>query len=243
MLNILILWSLSLPTNESGLSSTMVSDACRHEHAKTYRNKQLYDTVARKFGPYFVPVVERIHPMEIPHHLIPCVNSYDLLDGITELGNPCINAKQGAAWLEDNDFKACPVLNDTSMEALNAFYIKHHRITLSVADWRETLIRIAIPYAKERLLIIAPSNYKISDKIVNEAKRRNICVDKVPLTFFTPSRVDEMRKRIMVHAKDPDGFEYPPEVEKSIGQKYDKYFDLLPVYMQNQLRNNKNIIQ
>jgi hypothetical protein len=40
----------------------------------------------------------------------------------------------------------------------------------------------------------------------------------------------------MLKADDPDGLSYPPEAEKAIGQKADKYFELLPLYMQLQLK-------
>jgi len=196
----------------------------------------LFDVTVKKYGNYFVPVLCRISIQEAPEHLRQHIDSYCILEGISELGNPCINARQGAEWLEDNDFRACPVLNDTSMYDLVDYYKKYHDMEISESDWKTTLILFAIPYAKERVVVIAPGNFILSEKISYEARRRNISIDLVPLNYFPSDHIAGMRQRIQVSAEDPDGFVYPPELEKALGQKSDKYFELLPPYMQQQLR-------
>jgi hypothetical protein len=214
--------------------SLMLAGMNLKDHVK---NKSLYDEIVRKYGNYFVSVIGRLSFQEAPEHFRHHVDSYSILEGISELGSPCINARQGAEWLEDNNFRACPVLNDTSMGSLVDYYKKYHNMEISESDWKTTLIRFAIPYARERVVVIAPRNFTLSDKISSEARRRNISIDLVPLNYFPTDRIALIRQRIMVRAKDPDGFAYPPEVEKALGQKSDKYFELLPPYMQQQLKN------
>jgi hypothetical protein len=41
---------------------------------------------------------------------------------------------------------------------------------------------------------------------------------------------------MIVRAKDNDGLTFPPEAEQALGQKADKYLELLPLYMQQQLK-------
>jgi hypothetical protein len=112
---------------------------------------------------------------------------------------------------------------------------------ISVSDWKTALIRFALPYAKERVIVIAPRNFKLPGKLYSEARSRNISIDLLPLNYFPVDRIAEMRQRVMVRAKDTDGIDFPPEVEKALGQKSGKYFELLPPYMQQQLLKPQNI--
>ncbi len=162
--------------------SLMLAGMNLRDHVK---NKSLFDEIVRKYGNYFVSVIGRLSFQEAPEHLRHHIDSYSILEGISELGSPCINARQGAEWLEDNDFRACPVLNDTSMDNLVDYYKKYHNMELSESDWKTTLILFAIPYARERVVVIAPRNFTLSDKISSEARRRNISIDLVPLNYFS----------------------------------------------------------
>ncbi|TFG42178.1 MAG: hypothetical protein E4H43_03545, partial [Bacteroidia bacterium] len=181
------------------------------------RDKSAYDETVRKYGDCFVSSISRVFYQEAPSQIKNYVDSYSMLEGITAFGSPCINARQGAQWVEDNDFSSCPVLNYTSIEALIDFYRKHHNMDISESDWKTALIRFAIPYAKERVVVIAPGNFKPSVSLFSEARRRNISIDLLPLSYFPASRIFEMRQRIMVRAKDSDGFTFPTEVEKALG--------------------------
>ena len=200
------------------------------------KNKSAYDETVRQYGDCFVSSISRVCYQEAPLHIRNYVDSYSMLEGITAFGSPCINAGQGAQWVEDNDFRSCPVLNYTSIEALIDFYKKHHNMDIPESDWKTALIRFAIPYAKERIVVIAPGNYKPAANIYSELKSRNVSIDILPLSYFPVNRIAEMRQRIMVRANDTDGFTFPSEVEKALGQKSTKYVELLPLYMQQQLK-------
>ena len=207
---------------------------------KNVKNKARYNHTVRTNGSCFISSISRVKKHETPHSMRDHIESLNILDGYTVLGNPCINARQSAQWLEDNDYNCCPVTPDTSITSLISYYKKHFNINLSATDWPSTLIQIAIPYARERFVVIGPKSFKIPVKLNAEARVRNISIDFLPLSYFSDQHVLEMRRRIMLKASDPDGLTYPPEAEKAIGQKADKYFELLPQYMQLQLKKQIN---
>ena len=220
------------PTDIKSTWSLLIAGTNIRSHVK---DKSRYDEVTGKYGSCFVSSISRVCFQEAPAHIKRFVDSYSILEGITAFGSPCINARQGAQWVEDNDFQSCPVLDYTSISALIEYYGKHHKMDISESDWKTALILFAIPFARERVVVIAPGNFKLTDRPKSEAKRRNVSIDLLPLNYFPVNRIAEMRQRIMVRAKDSDGFAFPPDVEKALGQKSDKYMELLPPYMQQQL--------
>jgi len=134
-------------------------------------------------------------------------------------------------------FKACPVLTSTSIETMIDFYRNQYNMIISESDWKTALIRFAIPYARERVVVVTPRNFIVPNKLHLEAKTRNISIDQIPATCFPAEQLAEMRQRLIVRAKDNDGITFTPETELALGQKADKYFSMLPRYMQEQLRN------
>jgi hypothetical protein len=200
------------------------------------KDKTEYDKIVRKYGGYFVSSISRISYHAVPSEISRYVVSYGILEGITAFGSPCINAKQGAQWLEDNVFRACPVLTCTSIDTLIDYYKNRHDIEISETDWKTAMIRFAIPFAKERVVVVAPGSFRVSNKLHSEAGKRNVSIDQIPLSFFPAERIAEMRQRIIVMAKDNDGLTFPQEAEQALGQKADKYLELLPLYMQQQLK-------
>jgi hypothetical protein len=198
------------------------------------KKKNLYNETVRKFGNYFVTVVCRTVYIEPPEAIRDAVDSYGILEGILKIGHPCINARQGAEWLEQNDFNACPVLQNTSIHTLVDFYKRHHGISIDESDWKSTLILTGIPYARERVVIIAPPGFKPSLSTFSVARKRNISLDFLPLNYFSAERIAGMRRRLTVRTSDSYGLHYPPEAQRLLGEKPDKYFDLFPPHLQQQ---------
>ncbi len=100
------------------------------------KDKTEFDRVVQKYGGYFVSSISRVRYQPVPAHLSGYVVSSSILDGITAFGSPCINAVQGAQWLEDNNFKACPVLTSTSIDTMIDYYRDHYSMTIQEADWK-----------------------------------------------------------------------------------------------------------
>lgn len=201
------------------------------------KDKTEFDRVVQKYGAYFVSSISRVRYQPVPPHLSGHVVSNSILDGITAFGSPCINAIQGAQWVEDNNFNACPVLTSTSIDTMINFYMDQYAMNISEADWKTALIRFAIPYAKERVVVVAPRNFIVSNELHSEARKRNISIDQIPSAWFPAEQLSEMRQRLIVRAKDNDGITFTGETELALGQKADKYYGMLPQYMQQQLRN------
>jgi hypothetical protein len=199
------------------------------------RNKKRYNEIVKQYGSCFISSISWTHYEAVPQHLNNDVESISILDGITAFGSPCMNAKQGAQWVEDNDYHACPVINYTSITRLIEYYRKHNKMEVSISDWTSALIMFAIPYAKMRVVVIAPDNFRVPAILYSEAARRNISIDLLPLKYFSGDRISEMRRRITVRALDSDGFHFSPDIETVLGQKSDKYFELLPSYMLQQI--------
>jgi len=205
------------------------------------KNKDRYNEVVRKYGSYFISSISMLSDSEVPENLKPHVDSISLLSGFIAFGSPCINAKQGAQWVEDNDFKACPILDYTSFDLLLKYYQKYHNLEIVTSDWKTALIQFALPYAKERVVLVAPEDFKIPALLIAQAKARNVSIDRVSLNYFSTDRIARMRKRITVRAMDSDGFTFSSEIENALGQKADKYLELLPPYMLQQLSETNNL--
>ena len=201
------------------------------------KDKVRYREIERKSGSYFISSIARMYYQEVPFHLRNYVYSIGILEGYTTFGNSCINSSQTAQWLEDNDYKCCPVMNNASIYSLAKYYKKLFNIELAFSDWKTTLIQIAIPFAKERFIVLAPRRFKIPERIYSEAKKRNVIIDLLPMEYFPDSYIAEMRKKIMLTAIYSDEFCHSSEIEKALGQKVDTHFELLPLYMQQQLKN------
>ena len=201
------------------------------------KDKTEFDRIVQKYGGYFISSISRVRYQPVPPQISGHAVSYSILDGITAFGSPCINAIQGAKWLQDNNFKACPVLTSTSIDTLVDFYRDQYNMIISESDWKRALIRFAIPYARDRVVVVAPRNFIVPNELHSEAKTRNISIDQIPSSFFPPEQLAEMRQRLIVRAKDNDGITFTQETERALGQKADKYFGMLPRYMQDQLKN------
>ena len=204
------------------------------------KNKDRYNEVVSKYGSYFISSVGMISRSEIPENMTPYVESISELYGFLAFGSPCINAKQGSQWVEDNDFKVCPVLNYSSFDLLLEYYRNHKAMEIVASDWKAALVQFALPFAKERVVLVAPDDYKLPMWLIALAKASNVSIDRVSLNYFSAERIAQMRKRITVSAMDSDGFAFSPDIENALGQKADDYLELLPPYMQQQLHDTKN---
>ncbi len=87
-------------------------------------------------------------------------------------GVPALMRFRVRQWLEDNNFKACPVLTSTSIETMIDFYRDQYSMTISESDWKTALIRFAIPYAKERVVVVAPRNFIVPNELHSGSKKQ-----------------------------------------------------------------------
>jgi hypothetical protein len=207
-----------------------------YEIGNYIKNRSRFEQVTRQYGSNFISSIALDHSVKVPGSLRPHVDGMNILDGITLFGNPCINAKQSAQWVEDNDFNCCPVSGSVTFTGLSREYQSRYHMDIDKEDWQTALIQFALPFAKERLVVVAPANLHLSQKLMSEVKRMKKDLALVSLNSFPAAKIAEMRKRIFTKSSDPDGCRFPRETEIALGQSAEKYRNLLPVYMQNQLK-------
>ena len=150
-------------------------------------------------------------------------------------GNPCINAKQSAIWLESAGYKCCPILSDSGMPSLIKYYSDHYDLEFNFSDWQETLIRMAIPFAKKMVTIIAPDAFSISEHVKTEASRGSIILNSVGFSNYSESQLEEARHRFSIYTLDRSGINFPPETEVILGQTKETHFEMLPYAIRKQV--------
>ena len=206
------------------------------------KNKDRYDAVVAEKGYGFVACVSFGEDREPEPRLERCsfISSVRLLWGAVGFGNPCLNSIQSARWLEEGDFGWCPVLHTTSsnMAELVRMYTTRHRVRLDLENWAETLVRIAIPYARERIVVIAPDPSAVSSRARLEARSRRISLDVLPLSYFAAERLAAIRRQYTIYPKNDIATEWSQDVTRLLGQSSDAHFDILPKWVREQTREN-----
>jgi hypothetical protein len=191
--------------------------------------------ITEQFGNKFISTVlyreQRPKPREASECL--CITGYQIIWGGVSYGNPVMNAQQGAQWLTETNFKCCPVLESMTMDELLEHFGRKFGVSLDPNDWPDTLVRLAIPFAKERVLIIAPSRNVISHQAQLEARKRRIRLDFVPLSYLSAPLVREIQSQWHVRPLDRDGMEWSDDVIRLLGRP-DTHFDLLPPSIRRQ---------
>lgn len=205
-------------------------------HVRDYNKFKL---VTNQFGTCFVASIAYETDLPVPIEMNPMVRNYNSLAGITLFGNPCINSSQSAQWLEDTDYKCCPILETSTVANLQQKYREWFKISFWGYDWKNLLIMYAIPYCKEQLVVIAPDGFTPDPRITRECKARKTELTIIPLSFYPAEKIKTMRKRYSVRTNDANGFDFESDAEEIFGEKSDNHFNLLPPYMQNQLKKRK----
>ena len=109
-------------------------------------------------------------------------------------------------------------------------YQKRHGFYLDENDWPTFLVCMALPYTKHTLTIIAPEHYTIHPKAMNEAKRRNIAINIVPISYFPPEIIRRAGRQYLLRTIDKEGREYPEYAERLLNERKDAFKDYLPDY-------------
>jgi hypothetical protein len=114
------------------------------------------------------------------------------------------------------------------MRELVELYDRKYNMKLDPSNWAETLVRMAIPFARKRVLIIAPSHKTITQRAQQEARDWGIRLDLVPLSYLSATLVREIRTHWEVSPPvDEAEMQWPKDVVDLLGPP-DAYIDLLP---------------
>jgi hypothetical protein len=199
------------------------------------KDSKLFDRIRIEKGDVFVSsilVEEKIAP---PKRIKLLVSEMSRTYGTVMFGNPCINSKQSAIWLESTSYKCCPILPDYGMHSILAYYSDHYNLEINLSDWKESLIRMAIPFAKKMVTIMASDSFCIPEHVKTEASNKRIHLNLVSYSNFSESQLDEARHRYSIRTLDRAGLIFPPETEVILGQTKDTYFEMLPYAMRKQV--------
>jgi hypothetical protein len=205
------------------------------ELEKFVSNPELYNRVTTEKGHVIVSSISLDHKVATPEHLKPLSADITKTHGTVMFGNPCINARQSACWIESAKYQCCPILFEHGMSSLLAYYQHRFNLNINLTDWHESLIRMAIPYAKRMVTILAPDSFRIPVKARMEAGRKRIMLNLVGYSNFPEAQLEEARHRISLPSLDRSGIHFPPEAEYLIGQTKETYFEMLPPAMRKQV--------
>lgn len=193
-----------------------------------------YRRVLEEQGDCFIANVALSERDEAEDCLKPWGASVKRLIGTTTFGNPANNMLQAARWVEAVNYSGFPILNSTSFCALAEHYRKAFNIQLDPTDWTSTLVRVAIPYAKKRVVVICPDRYKLPTAIRGEARSRRIDLEFVPISQFPAERIARIQRQYFFRALGGSGEKVPPELEAMMGESIDAYTNLLPEWVRAQ---------
>jgi len=205
------------------------------------KDRELFERIRSEQGSVFVSSVLMEEEIEPPPHIQSLVFKMSKTIGTVMFGNPCINANQSAIWLETSGYKCCPILSDYGMPSLIKYYSDRYNLMFDLSDWKESLIRMAIPFAKKMITIVAPDSFKISDLVKTEASGKRVFLNSVSLSNFSDSQLEEARHRFSIHTLDSSGLDFPPETEVLLGQTKETYFEMLPYAIRKQVGYTENM--
>lgn len=192
--------------------------------------------VREREGDYFISSVQVSERRTPEEHLQPWVGEVRYLWGSVAFGNPCINAQQGARWVEEGDYQRSPILRGGGIEELCHYYRSRFEVHLDLADWRTALVRIAIPFARRRVVVVAPDSFIASNELVQEAAARRVALAMVPLSTFPAECIAAIRRQYFVTPCDNDGIEFPEQLSAVLGERADAHFGELPSWIRAQTR-------
>jgi hypothetical protein len=200
----------------------------------------LFNRICNGDARIFVSSVSLEEYVVAPAHYKALNPSISKIHGTVMFGNPCINAHQSAIWLESANYKCCPILSEYGISGLLDYYSSNFNLKIDLSNWQESLIRMAIPFTKKSLTIIAPDSFQIPKQALIEAHRKRVSVNVVGFSNFAESLLEEARHLISVTTLDSFGLNFPPEAEIILGQPKETHFELLPPAMRKQVGYHEN---
>lgn len=208
-------------------------------HFNSEATRAHFMDITKEYGSNFVASVQFSEDSSPPKHLATCndIRNMRILWGAMSYGNPCNNIHQCARWLEENKFKCSPGLKNLSRETLITFYKDNFNMVLDMDNWPENLIRIAIPYARRRVLVMAPDRKAISRQVQLDARNFGVTIDLVPLSYISAERINMIRHQYVVYPLNVDATDWSTEVVNLLGPA-NAYQELLPSWIQAQTVQN-----
>ena len=154
----------------------------------------------------------------------------ELLYGLVVFVPFHFNAVQEARWIEASGYERNPILAHNTISNCVHMYQKRHGFYLDENDWPTFLVCMALPYTKHTVTVIAPEHFTIHPKAMNEAKRRAISINYVPISYFPGNIIRRAERQYLIKTIDKEGRVYPDYAERLLNEKKDAFRDYLPKY-------------
>jgi hypothetical protein len=142
--------------------------------------------------------------------------------------------KQFARYAEMTGYhRRSPFCNDSSIDTefsdLASDYKRKHGIKVGEYHWSTTMILLALPFAKDVLVVAVPEGYRIEQAVYRKAKKYGVEVCPAPHTLFARTDLDRISLCHLVPAIsiDPECI-YSKAVEEEIGELQTDNMRLIP---------------
>lgn len=199
------------------------------------RNPAEFDQVTGRKGQSFVVNVSYSTSRVPPEHLRSHISDSRYLYGCVIFGSPSLCPMQSARWLEECRYTCCPIVPYACMHTLSELYRREHQLSLDPTSWFTRLIRLALPYAKRRVVVLMASPQPLPTVVLREASARRVDLECVPLSQFPAERIELMRQQYLVYPRDVHKLDFPEAMQEAFGQSPRQYLNLLPERVQAQL--------
>ena len=197
-------------------------------HREHVADKERLAQVIEERGDYLVEAVVFGEEAPVPFGMRQHVQTLETLHGTVYFTLANWNALLEARFLEETHYQRCPILSSLAFAHLVGSYRLRHGVELDPDDWPGTLVRLAIPYADDRVLVVAPDGYRPAPSLLAEAGRRGVELVVAPHSCFPRELIQKARVQYGVTAEDKDGLRYPAELTRLLGEAPDSYSALLP---------------
>lgn len=217
-------------SGRSRTSKWVIHQVClNHMYPEHIKNPDLFHQTIREKGEWAVSAVNFGEKS--------CVSgpigrtervTLSLIRGIIVFIPVYFNGIQEAKWLEDTQYLTNPIYQGGEFEQLKSNYLDKHGIDLSMTNWGETLIRMAIPFAKKNLMVIAPDDYNPTKLARDEAKRHGTGIQLVPHSAFPEAQIFRAAYQHCVEPLDKEGLFFPEWADGIVQTRVDAFKNMMP---------------
>jgi hypothetical protein len=146
---------------------------------------------------------------------------------------------QNAAWAEDTDLARNPVCSYDVYnprgryfsDPIRRMFRERHGLELDVKDWTTSLVRMAIPFARRAVTVVAPDRFALPAVVYQEARRRGVEVLAVPHSYFPREALRRLARWLGAPSvPGTNGEQFPEVVCRAFGEAPTANRHLLPPY-------------
>lgn len=142
--------------------------------------------------------------------------------------------RQFAHWVEWSRYARNPYCNGCEIDSrfpygLAALFNRKIGLSLNNLRWETALVLFALPFAQDRITVVAPKKYQMEPIVYKKAREFGVELTRVPLELFKPEELEKMRINHMASAKnyDPECI-FDESIEKAIEELQTANRDLVP---------------